>query len=119
MNENRLTNGRGNSTSDSGRVSRETPDGEDVSTTVILVVEEITGTPMEELPLLERRIDIDALNELFEPRAAGDVTDATGTLEFEYAGCTITVDSEGRVVAQRSFHEEPNDTPRKGEAAGK
>lgn len=89
--------------------SRETPDGEDVSTTVVLVVEELTGTPMEKLPLLERKLDIDALNSLFEPRGVGDPDSADGTLQFEYADCTVTVDSEGRVTARRPLQGQLDD----------
>jgi len=115
MDDDGLQSGRGDRQTFTDRASVRTPDGEDVSTTVVLVVEELTGTPMEELPLLERNINIDALNELFEPPTGAGSESVAGTLQFEYAGCTITVDSEGKVVAQRQTQGGPEAPRQEGE----
>jgi hypothetical protein len=115
MHDDRLENGRGDQAEVLDRVSMQTPSGEDVSTTVVLVVEKLTGTPMEDLPLLERKINIDALNELFEPPTGEGSESAAGTLQFEYAGCTITVDSEGKVVAHRQTQGGPDAPRQEGE----
>jgi len=100
MNEDRFRDARKNPTESFDRASRETSPGEDVSTTVVLTVEELTGTTMEELPLLERTIDVESLNDLFMPGSQGGPSNAIGTLRFDYAGCTVIVDSDGGVVAR-------------------
>lgn len=92
-------------------VRLETPNGSDVSSTVVLAVEELTGTPVEELPPLGRRIDADALDRLFRPRSPEDPDAVDGAVQFRYTGCTVTVDSEGTVVVRHATEQEPGDAP--------
>ena len=90
-------------------VRLETPDGGSVSSTVVLAVEELTGTSVEELPPLGMRIDADALDALFRPCLPGTQDTASGAVQFRYADCIITVDSAGTVVTRRSVESEPAD----------
>lgn len=91
-------------------VRLETPNGSDISSTVVLAVEELTGTPVEELPPLGRRIDADALDRLFRPMSQEGPDAVDGAVQFRYDGCTVTVDSEGTVVVRRATERESGDS---------
>jgi hypothetical protein len=72
-----------------------------VSTAVIEAVTEAAGTQAENLPVLNEVVDTDALDALF----AGSET--TGTIQFRYAGCDVTVSSDHTVHVRPSVETSP------------
>lgn len=65
---------------------------EDVTTTVVLAVSDVTGTPVDELPPLYDAVDPDALSTLFQPRCDADDSPGPGTqVTFSMAGCVVSV----------------------------
>lgn len=67
-----------------------------VSTTIVNAVAEVTGTQPRELPTLYQVVDAEALSDLVAP-SYGPV-ESEVTVEFEMAGCTVVVSSEGSVT---------------------
>lgn len=76
------------------------------STAVVNAVAEAVGRDPTELPPLQRTIDADALDEMFgetlggRPRTSGSVT-------FEYCGCSVVVLADGEVVVRESDDHRP------------
>jgi len=76
----------------------EDADGRPASETVVMTVAAVTGTDPTSLPPLYHAIDPDALDSLFSsPR---DVGDRVGRTTFQYAGCAVTVASDGDVLVE-------------------
>jgi hypothetical protein len=66
------------------------------STAIVTAVAAIHDVPIASLDPLTNRVDPDALDRLFTP-GRGGAPQLDGTLTFEFAECTITVESEGEV----------------------
>lgn len=62
---------------------------ENISIKVITSVAQCQETDPLDLPPLIEYVDADSLNRLF--------TSGTGYVKFQYAGCEVTVDSNGKV----------------------
>lgn len=70
--------------------------GVPVSVRIVEAVAERNAVDPTDLePRLHDVIDPDALDTLFP--AGGGADDSTATVEFTYAGCSVTVDGSGRV----------------------
>lgn len=76
---------------------------DELTTTVVAVVSELTGVPLERMAL-NGVVHPDALNRLFSDRQDGTARDG-GTLTFCLAGCEVTV------VAHREIRFAPSDGP--------
>ena len=61
-----------------------------VSTAILEAVAEKAAVDPTALPPLYERVDVDALEELFQPTVEGG--NRTGTVEFQYYGHDITVE---------------------------
>lgn len=61
-----------------------------VSNRVVNKVMEATGKDQEELPILYECIDPEGLNAVIDRMSAGEVS-------FSYAGCAVTVKSDGSI----------------------
>jgi hypothetical protein len=71
-------------------------DNESATEAVVLAVAEATGVDPLDLDPLYDCVDPDALDALFD---SGDgLDDLTGSFEFTYAGCDVTVNADQRVV---------------------
>jgi hypothetical protein len=88
-------------TSRSGTSVVSVPEGESLAGGVVRATSDATGRPAvsvdgteRELDPLYEAIDPDALDDLFDRPASGPADRIT----FEYAGCTVTVGSDRRVV---------------------
>lgn len=64
-------------------------DGEELHTQIVTTVAEVTRTDPLQLPPLFDAVDPDALESLFAPTTTGT---RLGTIEFPYAGRTVTVE---------------------------
>lgn len=80
--------------------------GLSIAEEVVESVADETGTDPLSLPPLAETLDPDALNALIDGLA-------DGTVSFRYAGCDVTVESDGTVgVAERlAVEEERNTSP--------
>lgn len=67
-----------------------------ISTVIVTAVAAIHDVPIASLETLTDRVDPDALDRLFAPCRGGSPR-IDGTLTFQFADCTITVESEGEV----------------------
>lgn len=72
-----------------------------VATSVVVSVAAIVGVEPTALPPLQRSIDTDALEDVFASgrEGAGDVT-----VRFSYAGCRVTVESDGSIRISELAH---------------
>lgn len=75
-------------------------DPDAVVTTIVATVAELGGETAESLPPLDRAVDGEALADLFAPRRSGERR-GPGRVDFAYAGCTVTLTADGRVVVTR------------------
>ena len=71
---------------------------EELSVTVVHAVLEATGEDPTDVNLNDV-IQPDALNRIFAPKHDGTPRRG-GTLEFEFAGCLVTVSGDGEVVVE-------------------
>ncbi|WP_435346468.1 HalOD1 output domain-containing protein [Haloarchaeobius sp. HRN-SO-5] len=69
------------------------------TTAVVSAVADMTGRDELELPVLADAVDTDALDAIFDHAAAHGR--APVTVSFEYAGVSVTVDSDGELVVER------------------
>jgi hypothetical protein len=67
-----------------------------ISTAIVTAVAAIHDTPVADLECLTDRVDPDALDRLFAPTRDGSPR-LDGELRFEFAGCTVVVESEGEI----------------------
>lgn len=72
------------------------PQKEDVSVTIILALEEITGQASTELPILADYVDPAALDKLFDPTQNNPIQD--GSVHFLVEDYAVAVYSDGNVV---------------------
>lgn len=84
------------STNVTERVVADESDGHPLSTAVVRVTAEHTGNDPYDMTPLYDVIDTDALEALFRP-LGGRPGRRVGSVEFDYHGCRVSVDSEGRV----------------------
>lgn len=70
-----------------------------VSKTIVDAIATYEGTQSSELPALDRSINPDALNYLFE--STGDDAPSGGTLSFSYAGYVVVVMSTGQILIRK------------------
>lgn len=76
---------------------QETKVGEgELSTEILGLVTEVTGTDFRSLPTLYETIDVDALEQLRQS------VDAELTVHFAYAGCDIRLGGDGVLVVRES-----------------
>lgn len=68
---------------------------EDVQTTVITTVAAVTDQDPTKMEPLSKIIDPDALDSVFVPTRSTPRT--TGSVKFQYEGCTVSVSAEGTV----------------------
>ena len=71
-----------------------------VVTTVVTTVAHLRGERPEALEPLDDSIDSDALTELFTPAVSGERR-GPGRVDFTYAGCSVTLTSDGEVLVRR------------------
>lgn len=76
-----------------------------VSTAIIEAVAEKSTAEPAELPPLYQSVDVDAIEELFQPTLHGD--GRTGAVEFRYHGCDVTVEFDPGTTG--TVHVEPTD----------
>jgi len=67
-----------------------TDSGQPVSTAILEAVAEKTTADPNTLPPLYERVEIDAIEELFQPTPEGN--GRTGSIEFPYYGYDVTVE---------------------------
>lgn len=72
-----------------------------VVTTIVTSVAQLRDERAESLEPLDASIDSDALAELFTPALSGDHR-GPGRVDFTYAGCSVTLTSDGQIVVTRS-----------------
>lgn len=70
-----------------------------VGRTIVDAIATYENTRTSELPALERSINPDALNYLFE--STGDDAPNGGTLSFSYAGYVVLVMSTGQILIRK------------------
>lgn len=75
-----------------------------VTEAVVEAVAEATETSPLDLPQLHRVVDPDALDSLFSGRPLGP-DHADGTVAFEFAGCTVSVNAHGTVEVREHADE--------------
>lgn len=75
-------------------------DPDAVVTTVVATVAQLRGEPPESLEPLDDSVDGEALTDLFAPARSGKRR-GPGRVDFTYAGCSVTVTSDGEVIATR------------------
>jgi len=80
-------------------VSVETANFGTVSTTIVSLLEEVTGQSADELSELNNVVDTDALDEIFEDRADGSPRRG-GILIFESNGCRVVVNGDGSITVE-------------------
>lgn len=66
-----------------------------VQTAVITTVAAVTNQDPTKMAPLSHVIDTDALDSIFAPTCS--TPRATGTIKFEYEGCTVTISADGTV----------------------
>lgn len=76
-----------------------------VSTAIIEAVAENSTAEPAELPPLYESVNVDAIEELFQPTLHGD--GRTGTVEFRYHRCNVTVEFD--LGTTGTVHVEPTD----------
>lgn len=69
----------------------------DLSTTIVLAIEQISGQTDGELPPLQSFINVDALNSLFRHRADGSPRRG-GEIRFRYVGFDVHVYHHGTIT---------------------
>ena len=72
-----------------------------VVTEIVTAVAQLRGEGPESLEPLDCYVDSDALAELFTPAFAGEQR-GPGRVDFTYAGCSVTLTSDGQVIVTRS-----------------
>ena len=77
------------------------PRGWDVSTCIVIAIEEIEGRSGVELPPLNSHLNVGALNSLFDSRH-DETPRRGGRLVFYYCGYEITVHHHGTVTLSKS-----------------
>lgn len=83
-----------------------------ISTAIVTAVAAIHDVSIAGLEPLTDRVDPDALDRLFTPGRCGSPR-LDGTLTFQFANCTITVESEGevRIEPGEDIEAEPGSEP--------
>lgn len=74
-----------------------------LSTTILSLVGSAMDADPTELEPLNDAVDPDALDALFAPREGGTPR-RPGTLSFQFAGFTVTVDADGTVALRPATH---------------
>lgn len=75
-------------------------DPDSVVTAIVTSVAQLRGEGPESLEPLDGTVDSDALAELFTPSLSGEER-GPGRVDFVYAGCSVTLTSEGEVIVTR------------------
>ncbi|WP_323192583.1 HalOD1 output domain-containing protein [Halostella sp. PRR32] len=70
--------------------------------TIATTVAKATGKDPTEIPPLYNAIDVDALADLFGTNPTNPHRLPTGTVNFQYVGCAVTVFADGEVIVRRS-----------------
>lgn len=92
-----LRDGYMNRTGDgSDRVYHDWAEDNHISTTIVLAVSDLTGTPVGKLAPLSEVVKPDALDDLLRPDEMVDM-DASVSVSFEYEGFTVTARRDGRI----------------------
>lgn len=71
-----------------------------LASTVVGAVAEATGADPATVGSLDDVIDADALEGLFSPLRDPAAGPRTGTAEFRFEGCRVTIHADGRVVVR-------------------
>lgn len=66
---------------------------------VVFAVSALTGTDPVEMEPLYEIVDVDALEDLFAPKADGTPREG-GTVSFTYCGCVVTVEGTDQVTVE-------------------
>lgn len=92
--------------------SYEMDDAETVTEAILAAVTTVTGDALvpigdgadsSGLPPLYTVVDTDAIESLFRSPGSGGRT--SGYVQFRYADCTVTVESDGRILVQQETDE--------------
>lgn len=78
---------------------RSTTEFDSVAESVVTAVSALTGTDPMELEPLYDVVDVDALDDLFAPKANGSPRSG-GTISFTYCGCRVTVENSEQVTVE-------------------
>lgn len=76
-------------------------DPDSVVTAIVTSVARLRGEGPESLEPLDGAVDSDALTELFTPAFSGDQR-GPGRVDFTYAGCAVTLTSDGEILVTRT-----------------
>ena len=89
----------------------DTTEYEPVSTALLLTVSSVLGVEATDLEALSSTVDPDALNAIFVHWRGDEPRVGDGAITFTYAGCDVTVSSDGEIVIDphrsRSYPEVP------------
>ena len=70
---------------------------EPVSTTVLAALTAAVDVEIEDLEGIRTYVDPDALNALFDHWGSGEGRVDAGSVSFPFAGCTVTVSTDGEI----------------------
>lgn len=73
--------------------------GDSIAETVVFAVSALTDTDPIKMEPLHGIVDVDALEELFAPKADGTPR-GDGIISFTYCGCEVTVQGNERVYVE-------------------
>lgn len=73
--------------------------GDSLIESIVFAVSALTDTDPVEMEPLHRVVDVDALEELFAPKADGTPR-GDGIISFTYGGCEVTVRGNERVYVE-------------------
>lgn len=86
----------------SHHVRHDWAENDNISTTIVLAVSDLTGRPIDELTPLSDVVNPDALDELLRPEGTALGQDVPISVTFEYEGYSVTVRRDGHVGIQPS-----------------
>ena len=65
---------------------------------VTAIVSEATGTAVDDMRPLFEVVDLEGLSRVFESAAGPSETPVNAIFRFEYEGCDVSIDSDGRIT---------------------
>jgi len=74
---------------------REWCDGDSLSMSIVSCLREATGKTIEELEPLQRKVDVDAVESMFEGGRG-----VAGMISFEHEGHVVSISSDGTVTVR-------------------
>lgn len=89
-----------NGSNGSHHVRHDWAENDNISTTILLAVSDLTGRSVDELAPLSDIVNPDALDELLRPDEAAPGREPPVSVAFEYEGYEVTVRRDGHIKIQ-------------------